>query len=42
VPGSDAFTGTSKKRKVDAVGKALVKHPKVTEKKMVETAKISV
>jgi hypothetical protein len=41
VPGSDAFTEASKKRKADAAGKAPVKHPRVSGKKKGESAKAS-
>jgi hypothetical protein len=41
VPGSDAFTEASKKRKEDAAGKAPVKHPRASRKKKGECVKAS-
>jgi hypothetical protein len=42
VPGSDAFTEVSKKRKTDFVGKASSKLPKAPKKRKAETVKTSV
>jgi hypothetical protein len=41
VPGSDAFTEASKKRKADAARKALVKRPRASRKKKGESVKVA-